>query len=638
MDTEGLNITEEAKLVVSAINKGKNFLLSGVAGSGKTYSLVEVINTILQNETESNIACITYTNAAAREINGRISDERLVVSTIHDFLWDNIKTYQHNMKEVLLQLIQSEEECYRSFNFPDGVNAEITLFDDLENGIQYKEFRRLAKGIISHDELLVLAHKMYELYPKLCNITKDKYQYILVDEYQDTSEVVVKILLECFEKSTRKTIIGFFGDSMQAIYAGGVGDISYYLSKNGGLVEEVSKVQNRRNPSKVIQLANILRTDSLVQEPSRDSGAPNMLDGIVKEGTAIFMYSSDPDVDKVRSYLNWDLTKTKELNLTHNLISQKGGFADLYEIYNGDQILKYVNRVNKVFKESNINDDYSEKTFGEVVELLKVGKTGSELNKLLPTNGMNNYIAGHDVEYRFALNCNYHEIASIYVDSAQLIDDMKDNPDDLSKPNSKRDNLIKHLNKIQDTIRLYRDGLIYDFLKVIDYKITSIADKIQLKSVIDSLIQTGEKSIGEIIDEANSTGICVIDDKLDEFITKKGYIYERVKKVPFRQFQNLYDYLEGNTPFSTQHKTKGTEIDNVLVILDNGNWNQYNFESLFTGEGSESVINRTKKLFYVCCTRAKENLTVFYNSPPETVLSKAREWFGEENMVSLDAL
>ncbi len=520
---------------------------------------------------------------------------------------------------------------------PDGIDVEMSLFNDLKNGVQYKEFRRLVEGIISHDELLLVAHKMYELYPKLCNITKDKYQYIFVDEYQDTSGVVIKILLECLKKSSKKNVVGFFGDSMQSIYAGGVGSISGYLTSNGGSVEEIIKVQNRRNPQKVIELANILRTDSVIQEPSEDVSAPNMIDGIVKEGTAKFLYSCHDDIDLVRQYLKWDVEKTKELNLTHNLISQKGGFDDLYEIYNGDQILRYVDKINKYIKQNNITDDYSDKTFGEVVDILKTGKTGCDLTKVSPTDTMMEYFENHKIAYDYALDCEYKQISSIYIDSGQLIDDSKDNSEDISKPNSKLDHLVRHLNKIQDTINFYCNGFIFDFLKRTDFKITSISDKKNLMLRINSLIQTGDKSIGDIIDEANSTGICVIGDKLNDFIVKKSYVYERVRKVPYSQFQKLYNYLEGSTPFSTQHKTKGTEVDNVLVILNNGNWKQYNFESLFTGTGTESVIIRTKKLFYVCCTRAKENLAVFYYNPSDEVLVKAAEWFGKDNVIPLDA-
>ena len=99
--------------------------------------------------------------------------------------------------------------------------------------------------------------------------------------------------------------------------------------------------------------------------------------------------------------------------------------------------------------------------------------------------------------------------------------------------------------------------------------------------------------------------------------------------------QKLYEYLEGQTPFSTQHKTKGAEFDNVLVILDNGGWNNYSFEKMFLGTASPSVGERTKKIFYVCCTRAKENLAVFFHNPNAQVITKAKEWFNEQNVIEI---
>ena len=72
-------------------------------------------------------------------------------------------------------------------------------------------------------------------------------------------------------------------------------------------------------------------------------------------------------------------------------------------------------------------------------------------------------------------------------------------------------------------------------------------------------------------------------------------------------------------------QTKGTEFDDVFVILDNGKWNNYNFEKLFIGgdETSKKVIDRTRKIFYVCCTRAKSQLAVYYDMPSDSVIAKA---------------
>lgn len=165
---------------------------------------------------------------------------------------------------------------------------------------------------------------------------------------------------------------------------------------------------------------------------------------------------------------------------------------------------------------------------------------------------------------------------------------------------------------------------------------TSISKKKELKENIEGLVNVGEKTIEEVINAANEKGLCLIDDKLDDFKENKEYVYNRVKDVKFSEFQKLYEYLEGQTPFSTQHKTKGAEFDNILVILDNGGWNNYNFEKMFLGTASESVMSRTQKLFYVCCTRAKENLAIFYHSPSEQVIDKAKEWFGSENVISIE--
>ena len=133
---------------------------------------------------------------------------------------------------------------------------------------------------------------MFFKYPKIVSFVKSRYPFIFIDEYQDTNPLIVKILLEYFPKVSKKCVVGFFGDSMQAIYDDGVGSIENYLITDDhpdGCVYEVQKKQNRRCPQAVIALANSLRLDSLYQEPSDDLKAPNMtVDGHVKEGTILF--------------------------------------------------------------------------------------------------------------------------------------------------------------------------------------------------------------------------------------------------------------------------------------------------------------------------------------------------------------
>lgn len=664
-----LNLEPEVQQIFQLIDQGRNFLLSGGAGSGKTYSLVSVINQVITENPTDKIACMTYTNAAVKEIEKRVNHKNLNVTTIHDFLWDNIKHFQKELKQAIISLANDENVKKISIDGEDPLNDDF--FDHLENGIQYKEFVRLREGIISHDELLVIANYLFCKYPKLCSIVKDKYKFIFIDEYQDTSEGVVEIFLTHFKKSNKKNIIGFFGDAMQSIYDDGVGNLDRYKGEDESTVNEVLKKQNRRNPQLVINLANKLRTDDIKQEPSTDRNAPNMMESIVKQGKILFLYSKNNDTDIAKRFLkekeNWNFDKnevsstsikeikTKELNLTHNLIAEKAEFKNLMDIYDKDHILSFRDRLKKYIKESKITIDFSGFTFGQVIEELQRGKIGRDLKAVSPTETMQTFINNHQELYDDAKSMMYSKFSKMYVDKDALIDDKKQNEDDENKKGSKRDNLIKHVYKIQTNIRLYQDKKYNDFLRVTDFrfKIEKISDKKTLKENIESLVNVGDKTIEEVINFAHEKGICLIDDKFNSFKEKNEYLYNRVKTVKFSEFQKLYDYLEGKTPFSTQHKTKGAEFDNVLVVLDNGNWNDYNFNYLFNEENIRQrfidgksktkskleslprVLNRTQKIFYVCCTRAKENLAVFFHNPDEEVVAKAKEWFGDDNVLDL---
>lgn len=638
-----LNLEPEVEQIFQSIDNGRNFLLSGGAGSGKTYSLVNVIRLVIAENPTDKVACMTYTNAAVKEIEERVNHKNLNVSTIHDFLWDSIKHFQKELKEALISLANNEEVTKISIEevnpVPDNYYAV------LPDGVQYKEFVRIREGIISHDELLIVANYLFEKYPKLSSIVKDKYKFIFIDEYQDTSKAVVEIFLTHFKKSERINIIGFFGDAMQSIYEDGIGNLDDYKGDEAEKVNEIPKKQNRRNPKLIIDLANKLRTDGITQEPSADPKAPNMTDDVIKQGTIFFLHSTDGDINKVEEFLvanyAWDFNnskETKELNLTHNLIAGKAGFRTLMDIYDDDPIIglktDILNRIKDNKKnnrqEIEINED---DTFDTVVDKFELKNRQRVLKKdILLADPIKAEL------YNQLKDKPFSEVRKIYLNKDALIDDKKQDEDDENRKGSKRDNLIKHLFKIQNNISLYQNKKYNEFLRVTDYRyrITSISSKKDLKKNIEILVNVGDNTIEKVINDANEKGICLIDDKLIAFKENKEYLYNRVKDVKFSEFQKLYEYLEGQTPFSTQHKVKGAEFDNVLVILDNGGWNNYNFENLFLETGTASVLDRTQKIFYVCCTRAKENLAVFFHNPNIQVIAKAKLWFGSDNVIDLE--
>lgn len=243
-------IEPEVEKVFEAIKEDKNFILEGGAGSGKTFSLISIIEKISRDEPDKSIVCITYTNNAVAEIRERITNDKLKVSTIHEFIWSIIEQFQNEIKCCLIDLINDDEQkaFIRPLDYPSEDPLTDTYFENIR--VDYDERYSISiidnRVQISHDHILIVAEKMFSTYPKLCDILIDIADYIFVDEYQDTSPLVVKILLEYIQNRTKKNIVGFFGDSMQAIYDSGVGDLdSYNLAK-------IQKAQNRRNPKKLL--------------------------------------------------------------------------------------------------------------------------------------------------------------------------------------------------------------------------------------------------------------------------------------------------------------------------------------------------------------------------------------------------
>lgn len=604
-----LEIIDKIKKQIEA---GNNFLVSGGAGSGKTYSLMEIIDLIYRLNPLSTIACITFTNVAADEIKHRAKHKILEVSTIHDFLWNSIKNYQSDLKKSLVALIKMERKEDKSgIKYSGEEDISIEYLQDKE--INYKDYRKIDNGILSHDDILKISNYMFNTYPLLCDILKDKYKYILIDEYQDTEKRVVDVFLEYLsESSDKKNVIGFFGDSMQSIYGSRVGNLQEYIDKN--LVTEITKDDNWRCSETVIGLLNKIRTDDIQQKRKRRGDEADIdLSGSVK-----FMYSNADEIDFVNikkhdMFNQWDfndVAETKELYLTHSLIADKAGFGEIFRIYNNDEIIKQVKKIRAKLKKDARLPEIEDKTFEDVLNMKVVNEA----------NNFKNFVEANKELFEHTKSVLFEKLLTIYLDTDQLIGD-------------NRDKLITHLKKIQERIYLYETKQVNEFIRKSDYKILSVNDKEKLKSAIDSIVNRKNEAIENIVNLADKMGIVKKDDNFTNFVNESQYVYNRIKSLPFTEIINLYKFEEDLTPYSTQHGIKGAEFENVFVILDNGRWNQYNFKYLFEEtSGKESIIKRTKKMFYVCCSRAKKNLVVFYHKPSNAVLEKAKEWFGSENI------
>ncbi|CFX99705.1 P-loop containing nucleoside triphosphate hydrolase [Syntrophomonas zehnderi OL-4] len=528
--------------IISCLDGKKNFLLSGGAGSGKTYTLMQTLNHIFKSNSKAHVACITYTNVAADEIKERSPYSKLRVSTIHDFLWDEIKDYQKNLKAAVINLISAEKVSKGS-----GIaySGECEINEQTFTYVEYQNYRDLEHGIISHDDLLKIANHMFATYPLLSKILCDKYDYIFIDEYQDTQSVVIEIFLEHIKVAAKDRLcVGFFGDKMQSIYDSGVGNIQSYVAT--GDVCEIIKEDNYRCAVNVISLLNHLRFD-IQQQPAKMT-----MEGIVanKSGSATFIYSiNEFDLQAFKSSkfaTGWNFENYKEtrvLFLTHRLSAIRLGFGELLAAYsNNDRLI------------------------------------GNE-----------------------------------------------------------PDRLARHLLKIGSILFCYgRKDFAY-VISEMQRKIKNASDKKQISESLSRLYANLNISIEQLIEAFDKERFVRKDDRFNEFLENHAETYDKIKVLPASQVLAYFKYYNDFSPYSTQHGIKGAEFDNVLVIMDNGRWNNYNFKYLFERTpGKESVIQRTERIFYVCCSRAMDNLVVYYPNPSARIIAQAKALFGDENVCSLD--
>ena len=105
--------------------------------------------------------------------------------------------------------------------------------------------------------------------------------------------------------------------------------------------------------------------------------------------------------------------------------------------------------------------------------------------------------------------------------------------------------------------------------------------------------------------------------------------------IEYREYRNSIKYANEYSSLCTQHSVKGSEYNDVFVILDAAGWNNYDFKTIFDKNDNSNKALRTKRLFYVCITRAKQNLVLFMPTDDAEIINKAKEYFGAENVIKI---
>lgn len=592
-------LTSSIDKIKSCIDQSQNFLLKGGAGSGKTYSLVDIVEDIYTNNKHVRIACITYTNAAVDVINSRYSNSRLEVSTIHTFLWREVKRYQRELKLAILFLTDSGK-------IPSRLD-HAALSKVLKDGeVSYGEYLSLVNGQISHDELILIAEYLYREYPLLGRVTKSKFDFILVDEYQDTHKEVMEILFDHVQPSvgSKNLVIGLFGDEMQKIYDRGVDALN-----DEWKVVEVVKEDNYRSSAFIVEkVNNHLRYDSLEQEAV---GINKDFDSLVH-----FYHSSNPayKIESLADQLGW--TDYRALYLTHRVLARNAGYESLYGLYDTPSWAMGI--VSRMVREQKLKMN-AELTLGDVI------------NELVQ-NGVDVAAEIDGAKIELFLNDKYDQVGHL---SKRLVTDLEN-----LCP------LLEFVVRIVQLKRLYDTGGVYQMLKGLavgtsPFKVSSHGDRKRLKDVFESLPGINDnKTIGDVIAiAALYPDIFIPGDRYKERSQSAPALLTQLSSIQFGEVVKLNDTLQEDAKHGTQHSAKGKAFDNVIVVLDNGNWYQgSNYTSLFNETGYDED---TRRLIYTSCSRAIKNLAVFYLASNRdwkaaTNISDAKAFFGQANITDLD--
>ena len=342
----GMN-PEQARAVKKT--EGPLLIMAG-AGSGKTRVLTHRIAYLVVEKSvyPSKILAITFTNKAAREMRERIDDllgsgtgERMWVSTFHSMcvrilrrnidqigyaksfsILDssdqlsviknvlkqlNLDPKQHAPRSLLGSISNAKNECidekmYRAQMNP--MNPYEKTIADVYDGYA----KRLRQNqSLDFDDLIMMTLVLFERVPEVLEFYQNKFQYIHVDEYQDTNNAQYRLVNMLAAKYNNLCVVG---DSDQSIYRWRGADIGNILSfeKDHKDAEVIMLEQNYRSTKRILQAANDVITNNKTRYDKK-------LHTDNDEGDLINVYKANDEKDESQFVVGKILELQKEENL-----------------------------------------------------------------------------------------------------------------------------------------------------------------------------------------------------------------------------------------------------------------------------------------------------------------------------------
>ena len=602
-------LNERQKEAVLA-TEGPVLVLAG-AGSGKTTVLVNRIAYMISEKhiRPWNILAITFTNKAAREMKDRI--ERLLgdtakdmwIGTFHsvcvrilrscidllgysrDFVIYDTADTKTVMKECLREL-DIDEKSFPVRNVLSIIsNAKNDLMDaaTFENvyksdyrmsiiaKIYYRYQTKLRKNnAVDFDDIILNTVKILSENPDVLSKYQDKFQYILVDEYQDTNNSQY-LLINLLAQANRNLCV--VGDDDQSIYkfrGANIGNILNFEDDYSD-VQKITLDQNYRSTQNILDAAN-----SVISNNKGRMGKSLWTSN--GDGNKVFVYTGTNEYDEAR-YIARQIKKH---------FDEQGSFSDCAILYRTNAqsrvIEEMLMRESVPYKVLSGLRFYDRKEIKDIIAYLRVV-----------------YNPNDDVSLARIINEPKRKIGNATLEKARNIAreketslyDVISHADDYPEFKTAIKKLLSFSEIIQSLIKL-KDTVTIEELTGRILNDTGYMPALVMEDTTES--KTRIENLGEFI------SVITEFEKNEETGNTLGEFLENISLV---SDIDGYDENEDSAVLMTIHSAKGLEFPIVFLSgLEEG---------LFPGMRSmesDDDIEEERRLYYVAITRAKEQLYI----------------------------
>ncbi|MBR4124916.1 MAG: UvrD-helicase domain-containing protein [Victivallales bacterium] len=275
---------------------GALLLLAG-AGTGKTTVIVHrIANLVMHQVAPSSILAVTFTNKAAREMRERVGAmlgpgiaKQMTISTFHSFCSMVLRRhiaklgysrnfsiagegYQQGLINEIMKELGQVGQGYDTMLWRTRISlakAEDWWPDDLRENSPYPRAAEVADvyeryqtrmrlmDLLDFDDLLCLTVKLWKDFPEVLASYRQKYQYIMIDEYQDTNGVQLKLMTMLAGEHGNIAVVG---DDDQSIYGWRGANIENILHFDSLFPKArvIRLEQNYRSTNVILKAANEL--------------------------------------------------------------------------------------------------------------------------------------------------------------------------------------------------------------------------------------------------------------------------------------------------------------------------------------------------------------------------------------------